>query len=397
MRISTLGWNRSTLDAMLDQQARLSRAQADVATGLRVRTPADDPIAATRIAGLERALSASEQFARNANYVDSRLANAEQALADSGNVLQRVRELLVQAGNATVGPDERRMITAELRARIDELMAAGNRTDGSGEYLFAGSATQTRPLVRDAAGVRYSGDSTVRQVQISDTQSLADSQTGLEVFMSVPRGNGTFLTSVVAGNTGGGSIQVGAVVDPSAWVEDTYRIRFTAPGSFDVIDSASNTVSTGSYTSGNAIEFRGVRVSIEGAPATGDEFEVATANRGNLFAMLDSLVATLESRTATAPEKARFATEVGNGLAGLDGAIDHLLQVRAKVGARLSALEATANARESLDLGLQADASALRDTDYAEAVTRLNQQYAGLQAAQAAYTRISQLSLFDYL
>ena len=183
MRISTLGWNRSTLDAMLDQQARLSRAQADVATGLRVRTPADDPIAATRIAGLERALSASEQFARNANYVDSRLANAEQALADSGNVLQRVRELLVQAGNATVGPDERRMITAELRARIDELMAAGNRTDGSGEYLFAGSATQTRPLVRDAAGVRYSGDSTVRQVQISDTQSLADSQTGLEVFM----------------------------------------------------------------------------------------------------------------------------------------------------------------------------------------------------------------------
>ncbi|MBK6599806.1 MAG: hypothetical protein IPG25_18740 [Proteobacteria bacterium] len=73
------------------------------------------------------------------------------------------------------------------------------------------------------------------------------------------------------------------------------------------------------------------------------------------------------------------------------------MQVRAKVGARLSALEATANARESLDLGLQADASALRDTDYAEAVTRLNQQYAGLQAAQAAYTRISQLSLFDYL
>ncbi len=397
MRISTLGWNRNTLDAMLDQQARLARTQADVATGLRVRTPADDPIAATRIAGLERSLAASEQFARNANYVESRLGNTEQALADSGNVLQRVRELLVQAGNATVGPDERRMITAELRTRIDELMATANRTDGTGEYLFAGTATQTQPFSRDAAGVRYGGDSTVREIQISDTQRLADGVTGLTAFMNAPRGNGTFTTAVAAGNTGSGSIDVGTVVDPAAWVADTYRIRFTAPGSYEVIDSASNTVSTGSYTSGNAIEFQGVRVSIAGAPAAGDEFTVASASRGSLFALLDSIVTTLDSRTATPAEKARFASEVGAGLAGLDGAIDSLLQVRAQVGARLSAVDSTANARASLELELQGDASALRDTDYAEAVTRLNQQYAGLQAAQAAYTKIAQLSLFDYL
>ena len=397
MRISTLGWNRNTLEAMLDQQARLARTQADVATGLRVRTPADDPIAATRIAGLERNLAASEQFARNANYVESRLGNTEQALADGGNVLQRVRELLVQAGNATVGPDERRMITAELRTRIDELMATANRTDGTGEYLFAGTATQTQPFSRDATGVRYGGDSTVREIQISATQRLADGVTGLTAFMSAPRGNGTFTTAVAAGNTGSGSIDIGSVVDPAAWVADTYRIRFIAPGSYEVVDSASNTVSTGSYTSGNAIEFQGVRVSIAGAPAVGDEFVVASASRGSLFSLLDSIATTLDGRTATPAEKARFASEVGAGLAGLDGAIDSLLQVRAQVGARLSAVDYTANTRASLELELQGDASALRDTDYAEAVTRLNQQYAGLQAAQAAYTKIAQLSLFDYL
>ncbi|HPF25499.1 MAG TPA: flagellar hook-associated protein FlgL [Steroidobacteraceae bacterium] len=397
MRISTLGWNRNTLEAMLDQQARLARTQADVATGLRVRTPADDPIAATRIAGLERNLAASEQFARNANYVESRLGNTEQALADGGNVLQRVRELLVQAGNATVGPDERRMITAELRTRIDELMATANRTDGTGEYLFAGTATQTQPFSRDATGVRYGGDSTVREIQISATQRLADGVTGLTAFMSAPRGNGTFTTAVAAGNTGSGSIDIGSVVDPAAWVADTYRIRFIAPGSYEVVDSASNTVSTGSYTSGNAIEFQGVRVSIAGAPAVGDEFVVASASRGSLFSLLDSIATTLDGRTATPAEKARFASEVGAGLAGLDGAIDSLLQVRAQVGARLSAVDSTANTRASLELELQGDASALRDTDYAEAVTRLNQQYAGLQAAQAAYTKIAQLSLFDYL
>ena len=41
--------------------------------------------------------------------------------------------------------------------------------------------------------------------------------------------------------------------------------------------------------------------------------------------------------------------------------------------------------------------SELRDLDYAEAISRLNQQSVGLQAAQTAYTRIGQMSLFDIL
>jgi flagellar hook-associated protein 3 FlgL len=46
---------------------------------------------------------------------------------------------------------------------------------------------------------------------------------------------------------------------------------------------------------------------------------------------------------------------------------------------------------------LQSLLSDLRDVDYASAISKLNQEYTGLQAAQAAYTRIAQLSLFDYL
>ena len=53
--------------------------------------------------------------------------------------------------------------------------------------------------------------------------------------------------------------------------------------------------------------------------------------------------------------------------------------------------------REDLDYTLAATLSSLRDLDYAEAISRLNQQAAGLQAAQSAYTRIGQLSLFNLL
>ena len=55
------------------------------------------------------------------------------------------------------------------------------------------------------------------------------------------------------------------------------------------------------------------------------------------------------------------------------------------------------SARAEQEVELQRVTSELRDVDYAEAITRMNQQLVGLQAAQASYSKISQLSLFDYL
>jgi flagellar hook-associated protein 3 FlgL len=67
------------------------------------------------------------------------------------------------------------------------------------------------------------------------------------------------------------------------------------------------------------------------------------------------------------------------------------------VGARLSAIDNATDTREAEAVDLQSLLADLRDVDYAQAISLLNQQYAGLQAAQAAYTRIAQMSLFDYL
>ena len=63
----------------------------------------------------------------------------------------------------------------------------------------------------------------------------------------------------------------------------------------------------------------------------------------------------------------------------------------------MSSLENAANAREDQVVELERMRSDLRDLDYAEAVTKMNQQLVALQAAQMSYSRISQLSLFNYL
>ena len=131
-----------SVNAMLTQQSALAKLQNQVALGLRVSSPADDPIAAVHILELQRAQSESEQFSKNSTLAQNRLNLEEQAMIDTGNVMTRVRELLVQAGNVgTLSNTDRESIATELAARLDELQDIANRQDGNGEYLFAGYAT----------------------------------------------------------------------------------------------------------------------------------------------------------------------------------------------------------------------------------------------------------------
>ena len=74
-----------------------------------------------------------------------------------------------------------------------------------------------------------------------------------------------------------------------------------------------------------------------------------------------------------------------------------MVSLRAEVGTRLQAIDTAADFRDSEEVDLQELISDIRDVDYASAISQLNQQYTSLQAAQAAYSKISQLSLFDYL
>jgi flagellar hook-associated protein 3 FlgL len=73
------------------------------------------------------------------------------------------------------------------------------------------------------------------------------------------------------------------------------------------------------------------------------------------------------------------------------------VNVRAEVGARLASLDGTTQLHDQFSVELQTNLSNLQDVDYAEAISRMNRQLLGLQAAQQSYSQISQLSLFKYL
>jgi len=398
MRISTSAMHYNALQNMLTQQATLSKTQNQIALGRRVTTPADDPVASVHIMELERSLQENDQYKANADMAQNRLALEEQALDDAGSLLQRIRELSVQGNNATIDAQNRRTIATEIRGLTNDLMNMANRKDANGEFLFSGYSTLTQPFVSSGNTVNYQGDQGSRQLAIGDTQRIADNHPGAEVFMNIGEGNGTYVTGAGAGNTGTAVIGGGTVTNIANWVPDDYTLRFTdALGNYEIVDSTATVVGTGTYTTNSSIAFRGTSIPITGTPAANDTFTISRSRTEDIFTTLNDLATALENNAETPATKAQFNTRMATALQQIDQAQDHFSTVRAQVGTRLGSLDNAVDSLESQKVEFQSMASELRDLDYAEAITRMNQQLIGLQAAQASYSRISQLSLFDYL
>jgi flagellar hook-associated protein 3 FlgL len=393
--------HRGAINSILESQVKLSKTQNQLANGRKFQTASEDPIGATRLQSLQSKLADNAQYGRNSNIIGSRLSYEEQTLADITSVLQSARDSALAGGNATLGAAERKMLAGQVRQNLAALTEMANRQDANGDFLFSGTSTSTRPFAQGPAGVVYQGDDTTRQIRISSTQSLADVHTGADAFMGISERNGVFRTTVSAANTGAAYIDTGTVTDRSAWVPANYSLQFTSPTDWQVVDDATptpNVIATGTgFTSGQSIGFQGVSVKITGAPAAGDSFGVAPAQKTDVFSMLDELARTLEGDGAIAGSESQFQAQLGASIANLDAGLDRVVSARAEVGTRLQAIDTAADFRDSEDVDLQALISDIRDVDYAAAISQLNQQYTSLQAAQAAYAKISQLSLFDYL
>ena len=401
MRMSTAGMHNASINAILDQQVKMARTQQQLTTGKKFQTAAEDPIGATRAEGLDRTLADNAQYGRNSDILESRLNYEESSLADATSILQSARDLALQGANATLGPPERKALANNVRQQLAAMLDVANRDDSNGEFLFAGTQTATKPFALGASGVNYQGDLTNRQIRISNSQSLADGHSGADVFMNITQGNGVFSTTVNPANTGNGSIDVGHVADASQWIPGNYSLQFTTATDWQVVDDATptpNVIATGTgFTSGQSISFLGITVAVTGTPAANDSFDIKPAQKMDVFAMLDALATTLEGGPTGGGSNAEFNTNIGAAIANFDQALDRVVGVRSEVGARLQAIDTAKDTRESEAVDLQSLLSDLRDVDYAKAISELNQQYAGLQAAQAAYTRIAQMSLFNYL
>ena len=396
MRVTNDTLRQTFLAALQISQQQLNRTQEQLATGQRVTRPSDDPLAATRIQSLQTNISRLDQYQRNSALLRNRLGLEESVLAQAGSILQRVRELAIVANNATQSNQTRQSIAVELRQGLDALIDLANTQDSAGRYLFAGFQEGTQPFVANATGASYFGDQGQRQLQVGDTRTIADTDSGAALFQLIKNGNGEIVLSAATTNTGTGVLGAGSIVDPAAYVPDNYTITFLNPTDYEVRDGGGALV-TAATLAGEVVTFPGVSVELAGAPAAGDIFNVEPAANQDVFTTLNQLIVALETPVSGSASQARLNNEVGQSLPALDQALGHLLDKRADIGARLSALDDQDAINGDFSLQLTRSLSDLRDLDYAEAISRLNQQLFGLEVAQSSFARLQGLSLFRFL
>jgi flagellar hook-associated protein 3 FlgL len=401
MRVSSGMLFDSNVATMQRQSAALRHTQQQVATGRRILTPADDPVAAARALEVTQAREMNSQYRINQNSARSALGLAESQLAAVGELIQNVQERAVQAGNPTLSASDRAAVARDLRARFDQLLGLANSTDGSGQSLFAGYQGQVTPFSGSVAGgVRYAGDDGQRAIQVAASRQIAVSDAGSEAFMRIRNGNGTFSTTAVVGNTGSGQIDAGNAV--GAYAGGPYTIRFLDNAGqlgYTVTDAATGATSAPvAYRSGHAIQFAGQNsVTIAGTPAAGDRFRIERSANQSLFDTIANLISAIEAPVGPAGTATQLSNRIGEALINLSNGLDKVLSVRANVGSRLAEIDALQGVGEDLHLQYEQTLSRLQDLDYAEAISQLTREQTNLEAAQKSFARISQLSLFNYL
>lgn len=396
MRISTAWVFRQGLDAIVSQEASLATLQQQIASGRRILRPSDDPIGAARVADLRRSLQEVEQFQRNAEVVRNRLSLEEDVLRSVGDTLQRVRELVIQANTASQSDETRGMIANELRELRNGLVPLANSSDGQGGYLFGGYRTGSPPFVSNGGTVSYAGDEGQRFVRIGADNQVPDGDPGSAVFVRIANGNGTFVVKADAANTGTAVVGETSITDPSAWDGGTYDIVFLDDTNYEVREGAT-VVGSGAYAPGDAIEFRGAALGVDGTPAAGDRFRLGASASQSMFATLDNIIRALETPAPDPAARARLQNDLNRGLGDIDQAVGQVLRIRSTVGSRLQAVERQVDDNDFVRIELQRGVGELESVDYSEALTRLTQQAATLEAAQQSFVRLQSLGLFNLL
>ena len=179
-------------NALTRNNRSLSSSMEQLSTGKRINSAADDAAGLAISNKMTAQIRGLNQAVRNANDGISLLQTAEGATTEITNMLQRMRELAVQAANDTYQSSDRSALNAEVKELQNEITRIGSNTEWNGMKLFikqtagsAGGGIGTSGLVRLQLGV--DGESTDRiSVQLNkiDTTTLGVSAISLKTAAS---------------------------------------------------------------------------------------------------------------------------------------------------------------------------------------------------------------------
>lgn len=408
MRFSHIQLFNQGLQSFSRIQADNLKIQEQISRGQRVLTPSDDPIASTRIQKLQDELTQNEQFQNNIRSIELQLRAQETHIDGAEKILMRARDLTVQAGSGALSHADRQAIATEIRSIREQMLAVANARDGSGKFVFAGYQTNTPPYVEQPDGrVQYIGDEGERNLSISSTTNMSLTTKARSVFTDIASLGETFATRADPNNRAEppATISLGEITDQNVFddffqnLPDDFTVVFQDPPTIYSIVRRSDgaIIDSEPYVSGEDITVSGMTFAITGAPMAGDRFIVESRATQSVFETFDKLLVGLEKLGDSGPESIELSEVIGSSLESMDNTLNQMLQARTSIGSRLNVAENTLNVHLDVELLNQEILSDIRDLDYEEAISRLSYQSFILEAAQQSFSRIANLSLFNFL
>lgn len=190
--------NETFLNDLERIQARMTRAQGQLSSGLRIREASDAPDQIGALLQSRAGYAAAAQASSNLSAAREEIHTSEVALQNGIQLLERLRVLSAQAQTGTVTSESRQILAEEAKGIMQQIVDIANSTF-NGRHLFAGNADQVPPFQLDPVqpdGVApYAGSAATREVLNTAGHPIALHRSGSEIFQSADPAKNVFASA----------------------------------------------------------------------------------------------------------------------------------------------------------------------------------------------------------
>jgi flagellin len=398
--MTTINTNTSASIAAkaLTQNDRLMNdAMERLSTGKRINNAGDDAAGLAITSRMTTHIDGLEQAARNANDAIGMIQVADGALSEITGILQRMREITVQAGSATYTTTDIGMINKEFTQLRDEITNIVDYTTWNGTALLdgnvnaaGGSTLGIDTLQITAAQLQALGTDNAATFELTDTngRTLTVTKANIATAGATTFGNATLAQLATALNTAidanTGFAQMDATVSG-----DTIVFTQEVSGAGQITSIGGKTDATTSVSVGGGI----TRTTNAGSDTV--TFQIGTNVNQTLSVEFGTLKMTAATGNDLGANFKNDLTVTSNATANtamgyIDTAIDAVNTRRAALGAGISRLEHTVDNLENNAVNHAASRSRILDADYAAETTELARTQIIQQAGTAMLAQANQ-------
>lgn len=394
-RIGTANMYDSTINNLNSRQTSLVDLMEKTTSGKRVVRASDDPVAAAQAERALTRISRSENDQRVLGLQRDVMAQGESKLGTAQDALKDFRDLILQAGNGSYDQKARDALVQQLESLRNQVLSYANAKDSNGLPIFRGLGSKEDPLVNNTPGA----NSQLQPGQATGSENgLPLALDGFATWMNVPTGNGVFAVSRQSPTGSSAYADLGTVSDPSLLTGASYTLNFTKDATTGALSyTVTSGATTGApvpYTAGDSITVGGMSMKISGNLATGDSFTLAPSQRSDLFSVLDNVIAGVKNG---ATDAGAMQQALGRGLNELDAGMSRVQAMRSFAGDQLNRADRLEDDMKNQADQQEAARSRAEDIDMIKALSDVDMQKVGMQAALQSYASIQKLSLFNFI